>query len=301
MMNASSPRFRQGPRFGAHMSIAGEPANALRAGHRIGCDAIQMFTRSPNRWAGPPLTDEQVATFHQVRAETGIDPVIAHSAYLINLASPDDALWERSLALAADELSRAARLGLDGYVLHPGAHTGSGELPGLERIAAGLRALLADPATGWAPILLETTSGAGTHLGGRLEHLAWLLAHVDGGDRLGVCIDTAHLYGAGYPLASRADYRSFWAEFDALIGIGRLRAIHLNDSKKELGSHGDRHEQLGEGLIGADAFYRLVNDPRLVHVPMILETPKSDDLHEDVRNLAFLRNLIAMHESSTKE
>lgn len=158
----TSPRLRKGPRFGAHMSIAGEPANALRAGHRIGCDTIQMFTRSPNRWAGPPLTDEQVETFRSVRAETGIDPVIAHSAYLINLASPDDVLWERSRVLATEELSRAVRLGLDGYILHPGAHTGSGELPGLERIATGLRALLADPATGTVPILLETTSGAGT-------------------------------------------------------------------------------------------------------------------------------------------
>jgi deoxyribonuclease-4 len=280
------------------MSIAGEPANALRDGQRIGCDTIQMFTRSPNRWAGPALTDEQVATFREVRQETGIDPVVAHAAYLINLGTPDDALWQRSLALAADELGRAGRLGLDGYILHPGAHMGSGELAGLERIAAGLRALLDDPATGTVRILLETTSGAGTHLGGRLEHLAWLIEHAGGGERLGVCIDTAHLYGAGYALAEKAAYRSFWSEFEALIGLDRLGAIHVNDSKKELGSHGDRHEQLGEGLIGADAFYRLVNDPRLVRVPMILETPKSDDLHEDVRNLAFLRNLVTMHQDS---
>ena len=241
-----------------------------------------------------------------MRAETGIDPVVAHAAYLINLGTPDDALWERSLALAADELSRAARLGLDGYILHPGAHMGAGEVAGLERIAAGLRALLDDPATGGVRILLETTSGAGTHLGSRLEHLAWLIEH-SGGDgrrsgRLGVCIDTAHLFGAGYALAEKTAYRSFWSEFEALIGLERLGTIHVNDSKKELGSHGDRHEQLGEGLIGADAFYRLVNDPRLVDIPMILETPKSDDLHEDVRNLAFLRNLVAMHaESTTKE
>jgi deoxyribonuclease-4 len=293
MSNAVSPRF------GAHMSISGEPANALREGHRVGCDTIQMFTRSPNRWAGPPLSDEQVETFRQVRAETGIDPAVAHAAYLINLGTPDDALWERSRALAADELGRAARLGLDGYILHPGAHMGAGELAGLERIAAGLCALLADPATGEARILLESTSGAGTHLGSRLEHLAWLIEHA-GGDgrssaRLGVCLDTAHLYGAGYALGEREAYRSFWAEFEALIGRERLGAIHMNDSKKALGSRGDRHEQLGEGLIGPETFYRLVNDPRLLQVPMILETPKSDDLHEDVQNLAFLRNLVALH------
>ena len=188
------------------------------------------------------------------------------------------------------------------YVLHPGAHMGSGEQAGLERIASGLRALLEDPGAGAVRILLETTSGAGTHLGYRLEHLAWLIEHSDGqSSRLGVCLDTAHLYGAGYALAERDDYRSFWSEFEALIGIERLGAMHLNDSKKELGSRGDRHEQLGEGLIGADAFYRLVNDPRLLQVPMILETPKSDDLHEDVQNLAFLRNLVAMHSESTQK
>ncbi len=284
------------------MSISGEPANALRAGHSIGCDTIQMFTRSPNRWQSPALTDEHVAAFRQVRGETGIDPVVAHGAYLINLGSPDEALWERSLAMAADELLRAGRLGLDAYVLHPGAHMGAGEEAGLERIAAGLRSLLDDPQTGSVRILLEITSGSGTHLGYRLEHLAWLIDHAGGGERLGVCLDTAHLYGAGYALATHDDYRSFWSEFEALIGFGRLGAIHLNDSKKKLGSRGDRHEQLGEGLVGIEAFYRLVNDPRLVHVPMILETPKSDDLHEDVQNLAFLRNLVAMHaESAHKE
>ncbi|MGI6368538.1 MAG: deoxyribonuclease IV [Anaerolineae bacterium] len=278
------------------MSIAGEPANALRAGARIGCDTIQMFTRSPNRWSGPPLSDQQVQSFHAVRSATGIEPVIAHSAYLINLASPDEALLTRSLDLAADELERVSRLAIDGYVLHPGAHTGAGELPGLERIARALTMLLADPRSGSSRILLETTSGAGTHLGYRLEHLAWLLAHVDAGaERLGVCIDTAHLFGAGYSLTSAADYGSFWAEFEALITLPRLGAIHLNDSKKALGSRGDRHEQLGEGLIGVEAFYRLVNDARLQQVPMILETPKSDDLHEDVRNLALLRELVGMY------
>ncbi len=280
------------------MSIAGALANALRAGHRIGCETIQMFTRSPSRWGGPRLGDEQVEQFRTVRGETGIDPVIAHASYLINLASPDQALWERSLALAAEELSRAARLGLDGYVIHPGAHTGSGEKRGLERVAAALERLLSNSDTGAVRILLETTSGAGTHLGYRLDHLAWLIENAGGGSRLGVCLDTAHLYGAGYALADRASYRSFWSEFDAYLDIARLGALHLNDSKKELGSRGDRHEQLGEGLIGADAFYRLVNDERLVHVPMILETPKSDDLHEDVRNLAFLRDLVAMHADS---
>ncbi len=281
-----------GPRLGAHMSITGEPANALRLGHRIGCETIQIFTRSPNRWEAPPLTEEQATAFRQVQAETDIYPVVAHSGYLINLASPKDALWRRSLAAAEEEMSRCARLGVGDYVLHPGAHTGAGELPGLHRIAEALAMLLAVAAEGSVRILLETTSGAGTHLGYRLEHLAWLIEHARGGQRLGVCLDTAHLYGAGYTLGDRHSYRSFWAEFEALIGIERLGAIHLNDSFKERGSRGDRHAGIGQGLMGLEPFARLVNDARLVHVPMILETPKSLDLGEDVCNLALLRSLI---------
>jgi deoxyribonuclease-4 len=274
------------------MSIAGEPANALRLGHSIGCETIQIFTRSPNRWQAPPLTDEQAAAFRQAQEETGIHPVVAHSAYLINLATPDEALWRRSIGAAVEELARCAGLGVGDYVLHPGAHTGAGELPGLRRIAEGLVALLEATAEGGVRILLETTSGAGTHLGYRLEHLAWLIEHAGAGERLGVCLDTAHLYGAGYTLHDRRSYRSFWAEFEALIGIERLGAIHLNDSAKERGSRGDRHAQIGEGLMGVAPFAMLVNDARLAHAPMILETPKGPDLREDVRNLALLRSLI---------
>jgi deoxyribonuclease IV len=280
------------PRLGAHMSIAGEPANALRLGHSIGCETIQLFTRSPNRWQAPPLTDEQAAAFRQVQAETGIHPVVAHSGYLINLATPKEALWRRSIEAATEELGRCARLGVGDYVVHPGAHTGSGELAGLHRIAEALVTLLEITAEGGVRILLETTSGAGTHLGYRLEHLAWLIEHAGAGQRLGVCLDTAHLYGAGYELGSRGGYRSFWAEFETLIGIERLGAIHLNDSQKERGSRGDRHAEIGQGLMGVAPFARLVNDARLARVPMILETPKSPDLHEDVRGLALLRSLI---------
>jgi deoxyribonuclease IV len=281
-----------GPRLGAHMSIAGEPSNALRLGHSIGCQTIQIFTRSPNRWKAPPLTDEQASAFCTLRAELGIEPVVAHCGYLINLAAPADALWERSMGAAREEMARCARLGVGDYVIHPGAHTGSGELPGLRRIAEALLLLLDATAEGGVRILLETTSGAGTHLGYRLEHLAWLIEQAGAGERLGVCLDTAHVFGAGYSLSDGASYRSLWSEFDALIGIGRLGAIHLNDSKKERGSRGDRHELIGDGLIGIEAFARLVNDARLIHVPMILETPKGPDLSEDVRNLALLRSLI---------
>lgn len=280
------------PRLGAHMSIAGEPANALRLGQRVGCDTIQMFVRSPNRWQSPPLTREQVATFHQVRAETGIFPVVAHSSYLINLASPEEALWQKSIHAAIEELTRCERLGIRDYVLHPGAHKGAGEVQGLKRLLEGLLTVLEATAPGGVRILLETVSGAGTQLGYRLEHLAWVIEHADGTERLGVCVDTAHLFGAGYNLGDRLGYRSFWLEFETLIGIERLGAIHLNDSRKPLGSRGDRHTHIGEGLIGIEAFARLVNDTRLCHVPMFLETPKGPDFQDDIRNLAVLRSLI---------
>ncbi|MFO7620144.1 MAG: TIM barrel protein, partial [Bacteroidales bacterium] len=168
------------------MSIAGEPANALRLGHSIGCDTIQIFTRSPNRWAGMPLTEEQIATFHRTRSETGIDPVVAHSAYLINLATPKQELWTRSAEAAIKEVQRCALLGVSDYIIHPGAHTGSGEMAGLSRIAQGLDAVCQATPDTEVRILLETTSGAGTHLGYRFEHLAWLIEHVRVADRLGV-------------------------------------------------------------------------------------------------------------------
>ncbi len=286
------------PRFGAHMSIAGEPANALRLGHDIGCDAIQIFTRSPNRWQSPPLTAPQVDEFLELREQTAIDPVVAHSAYLINLATPNDELWLRSIDAAVDEMQRCHRLGVRDYIIHPGAHTGSGELVGLNRIARGLDAVLSATAESGVRILLETTSGAGTHLGYRFEQLAWLIEHTEFKDRLGVCLDTAHIFGAGYRISDRSSYRSMWSEFGAIIGLDRLGVIHLNDSKKEWGSRGDRHEHLGEGLIGITAFHMLVNDPRLAHVPMILETPKSKDLADDVRNLALLHSLVEGNEMS---
>lgn len=281
-----------GPRLGAHMSIAGGPANALYRGASIACDAIQMFVGSPNRWRSKELTAPEIEDFAQAVAQTDIHPIVAHSAYLINLGSPDDALFERSRDLLIHELGRCAALGIRDHVLHPGAHMGAGEEPGLERIADGLRQAIAATAGSPVRILLETTAGMGTHLGHRFEHLAWLIDRLDGSERLGVCLDTAHVLAAGYDLRDPAGYEATFAAFDALIGLDRLRCLHLNDSLKALDSHVDRHTWIGQGEVGLMAFELLVNDPRLRDVPMLLETPKGDDLKEDVEALALLRSLI---------
>ncbi|MFH1086053.1 MAG: deoxyribonuclease IV [Chloroflexota bacterium] len=280
------------------MSIGGAPANALRRGRSIGCDTIQMFTRSPNQWAGRELTADEIAAFYAERAVGDIAPVVAHSSYLINLASPDEALWQRSLVALITELGRCAQLGLGDYVLHPGSHMGAGVEAGLERAAQALRAAqdaratLAATTDAPVRILLETTAGQGDSLGCTFEQLAWLRAQAAEHGPAGVCFDTAHALAAGYEFRDAASYAALWDAFDATIGLEHLGCIHLNDSKRGLGARVDRHEQIGRGEVGLEAFRLLVNDGRLAHVPMILETPKGPDLKEDIENLALLRSLI---------
>ncbi|TEU13657.1 MAG: deoxyribonuclease IV [Anaerolineales bacterium] len=281
-----------GPRLGAHMSIAGGPANALLRGHSIGCDAVQIFTRNANRWRSKELTSQQIKDFQQARAATGIHPIVAHSSYLINMATPDDDLWRRSVEALILEMRRCQQLGVRDYVLHPGAHRGSGEEAGLERIAAALSAALSATAGAEVRVLLENTAGQGSGLGYTFEHLAWLMAHTEGTERLGVCFDTAHALAAGYEFRQAESYAAMWEHFCDIIGLERLHAIHLNDSKRDLASRVDRHEHIGKGYVGLEAFRMLVNDPRLRSVPMLLETPKGPDMLEDVENLALLRDLI---------
>jgi len=282
-----------GPRLGAHMSIAGGPAKALERGHSIGCDAIQIFSRNANRWTSKDLTDEDVEAFAEARASTGIYPVVAHSSYLINLASPDDALWARSVEALIVELERCRRLGVRHYVLHPGAHMDVGEEAGMERVAAGLRRAFEATADADVMVLLENTAGQGSALGTTFEQLAWMGEHAAPSARVGVCFDTAHALAAGHEFRDAESYAAMWRRFDAGVGLERLRAIHLNDAKRDLGSHVDRHEHIGQGCVGLEAFRLLVNDPALRHVPMLLETPKGADMREDVENLARLRGLIA--------
>lgn len=281
-----------GPRFGAHMSIAGGPAEALRRAQSIGCDTLQMFTRSSNRWDSRDLTAEEIASFHLACEETGIHPIVAHSSYLINLASSDEALWERSLGALIIELQRCQQLGIRDYVLHPGSHKGTSEEQGLRRVADALTRALQETAGGEVIVLLETTAGQGDSLGCRFEQLSWLLSTAAPRERLGVCLDTAHVLAAGYEYRDARSYAAMWQSFDTVIGRKALRAIHINDSKRDRGSRVDRHEQLGQGYVGIEALRLLANDRSLWHVPMILETPKGPDMAEDVINLALIRSLV---------
>jgi deoxyribonuclease-4 len=265
---------------------------ALTRGDSIGCDTIQMLVRNANRWSAPPLTAEQVDAFAEARQTTGITPIVVHSSYLINLASPQDALWHRSLNALIEEMERCRRLSIGAYVLHPGAHTGSGEEAGLLRVVAALDAAFEETAGSPVRVLLEITAGQGTVLGARFEELAWIADEVAAGQRVGVCFDTAHAFAAGYDFGTPEAYAAMWASFDETIGLDRLGALHLNDSRRELGSRVDRHAHIGEGEIGLAAFALLVNDPELRRAPMILETPKGPDLAEDIENLARLRGLI---------
>ncbi len=274
------------------MSIAGGVSKAIDRGESIGCDTIQIFTRNNNRWTSKPLQATDIERFHQRVKETGIWPVFSHAAYLINLASPKDELWERSISAFIDELERAEALGLIGVVLHPGSHMGEGEAAGIARIAAALDRCHTATAGFRTLTLLEVTAGTGDHLGYRFEQLAAIRDRVKHPERIGFCLDTCHVFAAGYDFRSREGYEAMMAEFDRILGLDRLKAIHLNDSKHPLGSRKDRHEHIGKGHIGLDGFRWLVNDARLQSIPMVLETPKSPDMHEDVENLRVLRSLV---------
>ncbi|MCU0223209.1 MAG: deoxyribonuclease IV [Acidobacteria bacterium] len=285
------------PRLGAHMSIAGGVDRAVDRAVRAGCETLQVFTASANQWAGKPLTGEVVARFREKRAAAGAIPVLSHDSYLINCASPDAALWERSVAALGEELERCARLGIELLVMHPGAHMGAGEEAALDRVARALDRALARPGTESVTILLENTAGQGSALGHRFEQLAAIVVRASCGARLGVCLDTQHAFAAGYDLASDDGWERAWDEFERVLGRGRLRALHLNDSKRPLGSRVDRHEQIGLGLLGAAAFVRVMNDPRLDGLPASLETEKTEDGCEDEQNLAVLRRLAGLGEA----
>lgn len=284
------------PLLGAHESIAGGVEKALARGQEVGCDTIQIFVKSPNRWVSKPLADENVLAFREAVAETGIWPVFAHSLYLVNMATTDDALWHKSLDALADDLERCERLGLPGLVVHPGSHKGAGEEAGIDRIVVALDEVHARLPGYEVQVWLETTAGQGAHLGYTFEQLRDMVAGVVQSERLGVCFDTAHAFAAGYELRTREGFEATWAEFDEVVGLQRLKAIHLNDSKKELGSRVDRHEHIGQGLLGLEPFRFLLNDPRFLDVPMTLETDKGPDLAEDRENLETLRSLISQPE-----
>lgn len=277
--------------FGAHVSIAGGVSKSFARGAQVGCEAMQIFCKNERQWNAKPYSPEEIAAFKAEQGRTGISPVIVHSAYLINLAAPDDELWERSMHALADELERCAQLDIPYLVKHPGSHTGSGEEAGLHREAAALNRLFDAGAGGDVMLLLETTAGQGTALGWRFEHLAHLMHLVNHRERLGVCLDTCHIFAAGYDIRTADTYAATFATFDHIIGFEHLKVFHLNDSQKELGSRVDRHTHIGQGCIGQEAFRLLVNDGRFRNLPMIIETPKGKDMREDIENLTLLRSL----------
>jgi deoxyribonuclease-4 len=278
--------------LGAHMSTNGGLSTAFQRAATIGIKTMQVFTKNQNRWEQKPTPADEIERWQAAQAATGVAPVVSHAAYLLNLGTPGEEIWEKSVKALADELTRAEQLGILGVVFHPGAHMGSGEEAGLQRIIAGIdRAHEATP--GYSALtLVEGTAGQGSALGYRFEHLKTILEGVRAPERVAFCLDTCHLFAAGYDLRTPESYRAVMDEFDQLIGLARIKCFHFNDSKKDLGSRVDRHDHIGSGMLGLDAFANLLNDPRLTATPAILETEKSDDMHEDVENIRMLQSLL---------
>ncbi len=284
-------RMSKLPPLGAHCSVAGGMPNAIARATSLGCTAAQVFVKNASQWKGKELVEEEAAAFRAAHAASAVGPLVAHASYLINLCSADSGLLARSREALADELSRCARLGVGGLVLHPGAHLGAGEEVGVERVAASIDAVLAGLPGAPVRVLLENTAGQGSCLGNRLEHLEAIRARVAEPERVGVCLDTCHAFAAGYALHEKGGYEEMWAEFEERIGFAALGCMHLNDSLRPFGSRRDRHAHIGEGEIGLDAFARLLHDPRLAGVPMIIETETGDDLAGHRTDLETLRGL----------
>ena len=282
------------PRFGAHLSIAGGVERAVERAREIGADCLQLFVKPPQQWRFQPLDDKDAERFRSAAAGAGLAPLVGHASYLVNLASPDETLYEKSLRCLLAEWDRAERLGLEFLVLHPGSHTGSGEEAGLARVARALDRLHRERPGHRSRILLETTAGAGSTLGGRLEHLKYLVETCEAGDRLGIAIDTCHLFATGYDLRTPSAVDETLGKIDEAVGLRRVGVVHANDAQGGLGSRRDRHEHIGRGKIGREGFRALVNHPALAALPFILETPKRDARNREMDpvNLRTLRQLV---------
>ena len=279
------------------MSIAGGVDLAIDRGGQVGCDVIQIFTKSSRQWAAKPYLQEEIESFRRKQRESAVRTVIAHDSYLLNLGAPVESLRSKSVAAFIDELQRCEALGIPYLIAHPGAHVGSGEAAGIKTIARSLDEAHRATQGLSVKVTLEITAGQGSTLGHRFEQIRQIIDATQESDRLRVCFDTQHAFAAGYDLRTDAGYDRTFAEFDATIGLDRLAAFHLNDSKKELGCRVDRHEQIGKGQLGLDCFRRLMNDRRFWGRPMCLETPKSEDCHEDVEALKLLRSMVSASSS----
>ena len=278
--------------LGAHMSISGGVHLAPERGRTTGCSVIQIFTQNANQWRGKMPTDSDAALFREKLAESGILEVVSHDIYLVNLASAPGDVRDKSMIAFQEEMQRCSRLGIDKIVMHPGSHLGEGEEIGLKRISASFNALFSSTPEFTGKVLLENTAGQGSNLGYRFSHLKTIIEDSEFPDRFGVCLDTCHSFAAGYDLKTAAGYAATFAEFEREIGLQRLACFHMNDSKKGLESHVDRHEHIGQGTLGLEPFRMLLNDSRFASIPKILETPKGDNDEMDEVNLKLLRGLI---------
>lgn len=297
----SSHRSYESRPFGAHMSVAGGVENAPVRAEAVGARSIQIFTKNNNRWVGKPLGQNQIENFFSNSEKLDVDVFASHDCYLINLASPDTDILAKSRTAFLDEMDRADALNIPCLVFHPGAHTGSGEEKGLRKIAESIDYCVKRRPDSQVTLTMETTAGQGTSIGHKFEHLAEIIERSKYPEKLGVCVDTCHIFAAGYDITEKKEFTKVFKLFDKAIGLEKLKMFHLNDSKKGLGSRVDRHEHIGEGLIGLEGFRLLVNDARFNNTPMILETPKGPDGAEDIVNLKVLSSLIGKNSADIAE
>jgi deoxyribonuclease IV len=283
--------------LGAHMSVSGGLHTAFTRGSSIGCTTMQIFVKNANQWKSRPLSDNDVQNYKTAAADATISPVVAHAAYLINLCTSSATILKKSRAAFLDELSRCEALGILGLIFHPGAHLGKGDSEGIRMIAESLN-IIHEESPGYRCLsILETTAGQGTTVGYRFEQLGAIIGLVDAPDRMAVCLDTCHVFAAGYDFRTETGWNDMMGQFDSIIGLKRLAAIHMNDSKREHGSRIDRHEHIGKGHIGEAGFRLVMNDPRLHSIPKILETEKGEDMSEDIENMRVLLSLVKATDS----
>ncbi len=280
------------PKLGAHMSIAGGVDKAFDQAEKTGCEAMQIFTKNNNRWKARDFRPEEIENFHKRQAETGISPVVTHASYLLNLGTPDDVLWEKSIDGLEVELDRCEVLEIPYLVLHPGAHVKSGVTAGLKRVSQALDKVHKRLPNHNVKVALEITAGQGTTLGRSFEELATIINQCALPERLVVCFDTCHALAAGYDFRTKSGYQKMWDDFERIIGIEKLAVFHFNDSKNDVGTHKDRHTHIGEGFIGLEPFGFFLNDPRFAGLPFLLETPQDEKIESDKENLAKLRHLM---------
>jgi deoxyribonuclease-4 len=280
--------------LGAHMSIAGGLHKAIERAVAAGCGTLQIFTRSSNQWKGKPVSAADAELFRSTFAASGLHEVISHDIYLINLAAPPGDTRDKSLAAFADEMATCARLGINKIVMHPGSHTSDTPEVGLQRVVEAFDQLFSEVPQYQGRVLLETTAGQGTNLGRHFEELRTIIDNSRYPERFAICFDTCHTFAAGYDTTTIQGYQAVMNEFDRILGLERLQCFHFNDSKKGLGSRVDRHDHIGQGMLGLEPFRSIMNDPRFVTIPKILETPKGDSDEMDQINLALLRGLVSV-------